>query len=513
MCPLPLVVRHVSLYRLQGVVRGFVHRIREKRRLHAQKIEVYMVRKSALRRFQAAIMIAHWVRRCANYQRLKRQEPLLLDKLDKYGRKFANNPHANALRERATLAKLLRLPLLDFNQPKNIYDGVGPDSLDDGDVPNSSGMAGLYSESTSRAASPLRGTDWDADSQGSSASWQSLDTMSLQSASNASNNLFLSHITNANTFHNQQQQPLVDTDSKQQSASEWAAEQLRLRRDAAMFVQKMQRLRWEAQQQRAPDTLRTSRLLPPSGISALQRQQMQQQLPQQQQAVAGGTTEHSHPNGRLRPLCRRRPLTFLDPNYNSSSNRHTQPPQRSHSEGALHKGSGHDPVGGVGGADGGNSQTTAAANPGSIAHALYPATHTTTATLAAPLPVSTAASSSTLQCAVQSPYEVYVTPIGISRKPLKTTHKKPPMHSQSVDISGTGCQHHDVAVPALSFAPNNSVESAHSYAMSAQAMAASVSSGETRGLQSVRAQRREMKRRREEQESSQLRSALRQLIL
>eukprot|EP00981_Chlorochromonas_danica_P005859 scaffold1205_cov168-Ochromonas_danica.AAC.5 len=87
-----------TLAKVQGVVRGFMGRLQKIRAEREVKVETFMLRKDALKRFRAAITISRFIRMVVNQYRLKRQEPLLVDKLDDNGRPLNKRESMRRLR-------------------------------------------------------------------------------------------------------------------------------------------------------------------------------------------------------------------------------------------------------------------------------------------------------------------------------------------------------------------------------------------------------------------------------
>eukprot|EP01033_Poteriospumella_lacustris_P005763 gene5763-4128_t len=85
------------LVKLQTLVRGFVVKLRKQREAHEAKVAIFIVRKQALLRFRAAVTITRAFRQMANLRRLLRREPLLPDRLDKYGKPMSTHEQRRVL--------------------------------------------------------------------------------------------------------------------------------------------------------------------------------------------------------------------------------------------------------------------------------------------------------------------------------------------------------------------------------------------------------------------------------
>jgi hypothetical protein len=90
------------LVKLKTLVRGFVVRLRQQREAHEAKVAIFIVRKQALARFRAAVTITRSFREMVNLRRLMKREPLIPDKLDKYGKPITSSE------QRRTLVRLLQ---------------------------------------------------------------------------------------------------------------------------------------------------------------------------------------------------------------------------------------------------------------------------------------------------------------------------------------------------------------------------------------------------------------------
>jgi hypothetical protein len=73
---------HQTIAKIQAISRGFLLRMRAQRRLQQERIATFLIRKGAVYKFRASIIITQFIRKYVNLQKLKKNEPILYDKLN-----------------------------------------------------------------------------------------------------------------------------------------------------------------------------------------------------------------------------------------------------------------------------------------------------------------------------------------------------------------------------------------------------------------------------------------------
>jgi hypothetical protein len=104
-----------AVVKFQALCRGYLQRNSMKKKTRQEKIATFLIRKDALKKFRSAILISQFIRKIVNIRRLRKNEPILFDRLN--GRGQTVTRHQTFYRLQEALDPTTKQALINHDSP------------------------------------------------------------------------------------------------------------------------------------------------------------------------------------------------------------------------------------------------------------------------------------------------------------------------------------------------------------------------------------------------------------
>jgi hypothetical protein len=104
-----------AVVKFQALCRGYLQRNSMKKKRRQEKIATFLIRKDALKKFRSAIIISQFIRKIVNIRRLRKNEPILFDRLN--GRGQTVTRHQTFYRLQESLDTTTKQAIINHDSP------------------------------------------------------------------------------------------------------------------------------------------------------------------------------------------------------------------------------------------------------------------------------------------------------------------------------------------------------------------------------------------------------------